>query len=153
MEPTQSCSRCGGSGKIQYSIPGDLEPTPLGDGTTIQRMDGHGTRACECVRDLPATDGHATWWETESIFSEVIDVPIGCECIEVDADCEIPRGPDGRRYHRTAENAYYPPLVNLTFPCPSVTLHADTAREFAKALIAAADACDKADEMAGPVYG
>jgi hypothetical protein len=82
-----------------------------------------------------------------------VSVPIGNECIEVDADCEIPRGPDGRRYHRTAENAYYPPLINLAFPAPSVTLHADSAREFAKALNAAADACDKADELAGPVYG
>lgn len=142
------CEKCGGKGKISYRTLGDLEPTQLTADTTIQAMGGWGTRACSCVRDLPATDGHATWWETETIYSEVVDVPIGSECIEVSADCEVPRGPDGRRYHRTGENAYYPPLVDVEFPTPKVTLHSESAREFAAALIAAADACDKADELA-----
>lgn len=143
------CPKCGGKGKISYRTPGDLEPTPLGDGTTIQSMGGWGTRACECVRDLPATDGKATWWETETIYSDVVSFPIFSECVEIHAICEVPRGDDGRRYHRTAENAYYPALIDAVWPGgEKSTLHADTARELAAVLIAAADACDKADELA-----
>ncbi len=124
-----ACELCNGSGTKTYSILGDAMPRDLGDGTTIQDMGGFGTRACQCVRDLPATDGK---------------VPIGCEAVEISADCEVPRGPDGRRYHRTPENAYYPPLIRLDMEC-AATLHADTAREIAAALVAAADACDARD--------
>jgi hypothetical protein len=147
----ETCDKCGGTGKINYRTPGDLEPTQLTEDTTIQNIGGWSTRACSCVRDLPATDGHATWWESETIYSAVVDVPIGAECIEVKAECEVPRGDDGRRYHRTADNSYFPPLVELEFPRPGVMLHAEDARKFAAALIAAADACDKADELSETV--
>lgn len=141
------CAKCGGSGKISYRTLGDLEPTDMGDGTSIQAMGGWSTRACECVRDLPAIDGKATWWETETIHSAVVAVPIFDEAVEITADCEVPRGPDGRRYHRNYENAYYPPLIAVESP-EKITLHSETARELAQALIAAADACDNADELA-----
>lgn len=141
------CESCNGTGRQIYRMIGDALPVDMGDGTTMQYMGGSGTRACKCVRDLPAIDGHATWWESETIYREVVGVPIGDECVEITADCEIPRGDDGRRYHRTAENAYYPPLIKLDME-RSATLHSDTAREIAAALIAAADACDKADELA-----
>lgn len=143
-----SCARCADTGKVVYRLLGDAAPRPFGDGVTIQDMGGWGTRACPCVRDLPATDGKATWWETETIYNEVVGVPIGNEAAEVRATGEVPRGDDGRRVHRTRENAYYPPLVDVECPA-SMTLHADSARELAAALIAAADACDKADELAG----
>jgi hypothetical protein len=139
-----ACEHCNGTGKQTYRFLGDAMPRDLGNGLSVQDMGGQGTRACKCVRDLPATDGEATWWETESIYSEVVTVPIGCEAVEISADCEVPRGPDGRRYHRTPENAYYPPLIRLEMEC-AATLHADTAREIAAALIAAADACDARD--------
>jgi hypothetical protein len=148
LEPAKSnCDRCGDTGKISYRTLGDVEAKPFGEGTTIQNMGGWSTRACNCVRDLPATDGVATWWELETIYSEVVGVPIFNEAVEITADCEVPRGDDGRRYHRTAENAYYPPLISVESP-EKITLHAETARELAAALIAAADACDKTDEMA-----
>ena len=143
----EPCEKCGGKGTITYRTLGDAMPTPLGDGTTIQATGGHGTRPCECVRDLPAIDGKATWWSSESIYSKVVVVPIHNEAVEISADCEIPLMDNGRRVHRTAENAYYPPLVEVETP-PSLTLHSDTARELATALVAAADACDKADELA-----
>ncbi len=139
-----ACEDCNGTGKISYRTLGDALPTDIGNGLSVQAMGGWSTRACKCVRDLPATDGEATWWESETIYSAVVSVPIGCEAIEIDASSEVPRGPDGRRYHRTPDNAYYPPLIRMEMEC-AATLHADTAREIAAALIAAADACDAVD--------
>lgn len=141
-----SCEKCD-NGKITYRTLGDALPTELGDGTTIQMGDGFGTRPCECVRDLPPVDGEASWWDDESIYSKVVPVPIHNEAVEVGASCEIPLREDGRRVHRTADNAYYPPLIDVQAP-KSMTLHAETARELAAALNAAADACDKADKLA-----
>lgn len=143
--PILDCEKCGGAGKVRYSI-ASSGSRDLGDGVTITDMGGTGTRACSCVRDLPAIDGKATWWETETIYSEVVVVPIGNEAVEITADCEVPRDENGRRVHRTAQNAYYPPLIRLEMEC-AATLHSDTAREIAAALVAAADACDKADEL------
>lgn len=145
-----SCDKCGGTGKTRYTIlPSNPDPVDIGDGIVVQDMGGVGTRACVCVRDLPAIDGKAKWWETESIYSKVVVVPIGDEAVEVSADCEVPRADDGRRVHRTWENAYYPPLVEMQAP-EHVTLHSDTARELAAALVAAADACDARDAEMGP---
>ena len=143
----RACGKCGGSGTLTYRTLGDALPTPMGNGTTVQAMGGFGTRPCECVRDLPAIDGEATWWGSETIFSEVVQVPIFNEAAEVNAECEIPYRGDGRRVHRTAANAYYPPLINVDTP-RSMTFHAEDARKFADALRAAADACDKADALA-----
>jgi hypothetical protein len=142
-----TCEKCGGTGKIRYRTPGDLEPTQFTEDTTIQNVGGWSTRACSCVRDLPAIDGEATWWELETVHHAVVPVPIFDEAVEINAEVEVPRGDDGRRYHRTAENAYYPPLITVESPA-RITLHSETAREIATALIAAADACDKADELA-----
>lgn len=141
------CEKCDGTGKLRHTTPADLEPTDIGNGVTVQGMGGISTRACSCVRDLPAIDGRATWWETESIYSTVVDVPIGCEAVEVQADCEVPRNSEGRRVHRVGENVYYPALVEVFTP-EKLTLHADTARALAGALVAAAEACEKADEEA-----
>lgn len=136
---------CGGTGKVAYKIPASPGEINLGDGMTMVDMGGSGTRACECVRDLPAIDGHATWWEDERLFGEVVPVPIGDTAIEVTVDGEVPRDERGRRMLRTPENAYYPTCTRLEVPGPSVTLFGDDARALAAALVRAADACDKAD--------
>lgn len=141
------CAKCGGSGKVVYDVPPALEEHRLTDGTTIRDMGGFDTRACSCVAGLPAHDGKATWWGLESVFNEVVSIPIHCEAVEIDAQVEVPRDEGGRRVHRTARNAFYPPLVEAQTP-ESLTLHAETARELAAALIAAADACDEADRPA-----
>lgn len=79
-------------------------------------------------------------------------MPIGCECIEIAADCEVPRREDGRRLHRTPPNAWYPPVVTIESPA-SVTLHAEDARKLAAALSAAAGVCDARDKQTfGRVY-
>jgi hypothetical protein len=121
----------------------------IGDGVVVRDMGGTGTRACSCVRDLPPIEGHASWWETETIYSEVVAVPIGDEYIEVKADGEVPRDDQGRRVQRTPENAYYPALVAIEGP-GCMTLHGEDARKFATALIAAADACDARDSTVWP---
>lgn len=136
---------CGGTGKVAYKIPAAPGEINLGDGMVMVDMGGSGTRACECVRDLPAIDGKATWWESELVFSEVVPVPIGDESIELLVDGEVPRDEHGRRVHRTAHNAYYPTLVRMEALPASVTLFGDDARELAAALLRAADACDAAD--------
>lgn len=136
---------CKGTGKIGYVIPGDPEPRPIGGGCTVQIGDGYGTRACECVRDLPAIYDRATWWEWESVYSAEVSVPVHDDSISIRVGCEVPRKEDGRRCHRTADNCYYPALIDLEVSCEQLTLFPDTARELAAALIAAADACEKAD--------
>jgi hypothetical protein len=139
------CTICHGTGKVGYVIPGDPEPRPFGNnGMTVQTMDGYGTRACECTRDLPAIYDLATWWELESIYSAEVIALLGE--ISIKAECEVPRNENGRRCHRTVENCYYQALIDLELSRPKVTLFPDTARELAAALIAAAEACDKADE-------
>lgn len=144
-----ACSVCNGTGKVSYVIPGDPEPRPIGGGPlagyTVQTMDGYGTRACECVRNLPAIYGKATWWESESPYSAVVDIPVGKDTVEVSVSLEVPRNENGRRCHRTVENYYYPALIDVEVSFEKLTLFPDTARELAAALIAAADACEKAD--------
>ena len=144
------CAKCGGTGKIRYGTIGDALPIDLGNGTTIQAMGGFGTRACECVRDLPAIDGDACWWETEDIYSTHITegVVMGSECIYVSADCEVPRNDLGRRVHRTARNAYYPPMVRVEVDGGSVTMRVDGAEKLIEALTAAVQLCGNAEALA-----
>lgn len=140
-----ACERCGGSGKVRYSIlPSRPDAVDLGGGVSVKDMGGSGTRACVCVRDLPPTAGHASWWETETIWSDVVPVPIGDGCVEITADGEVPRREDGRRVHRTQENAYYPALIRVSV-AGDMTLHPEDARALAAALIVAAQACEERD--------
>lgn len=141
----QRCTACSGTGKASYVIPGDSEPRQIGGGYSVQTMDGYGTRACECVRDLPSMYGRAKWWEWESVYSAEVSVPVGDETISISVGCEVPRSERGRRCHRTVENCYYPALIDLEASSEKVTLFSSTARELAAALIAAAEACEKAD--------
>lgn len=83
-----ACEKCGGTGKLGYDIAPSGDSMRVGD-VVIEDGGGWGTRACPCVRDLPATDGHASWWESETIQSTVVGVPIFNECVEVEATCEI----------------------------------------------------------------
>lgn len=144
---TDDCPKCSGKGKLTYGIAGSDERVDLGGGVYMTDGGGFGTRACPCVADLPAIDGTATWWESETVYSEIVDIPIGADCCEINADAEIPRANNGRRVHRTADNAYYPPLVRV-MGLGDATFHAEDARKLAAVLNAAADACDKADELA-----
>lgn len=145
---TDVCSKCGGTGKITYTVPPSGRSVDLGDGVVMEDMGGHSTRACPCVRDLPPIAGHARWWELETLYRTVVDAFIYDISIDVTAECEVPRDERGRRVFRTAENAYYPPLVEMLVEDQNVTMHSETARELGLALIAAADACDCRDALA-----
>lgn len=141
------CPKCDGKGKISYRTPrGDT--VTMDDGTTITDMGGWSCRACECVRDLPAIEGKATWWDMEVIYGKVVSIPIGNECGEITAECEIPRDDEGRRVVRDQENAYYPALVSIE-GYGRATLFAEDARALAAALIEAAEVCEKADSHLG----
>jgi hypothetical protein len=139
-----ACERCDGEGKVTYRIPPAREAVDKGNGVMVRDMGGHGTKACECVRDLPPAAGSATWWEMEELWSTVVPIPIGDEHVEITAEGEVPRGEDGRRVHRTAENFYYPALISVATQ-GNMMLLADDARALANALILAADVCDARD--------
>lgn len=145
-----ACEKCKGTGKVTYRILPASPPVVTASRLVIEDLGGTGTRACECVRDLDAIDGKASWWETERLFGEVVAVPIGDECIEIEVDGEVPRRADGQRVHRTVENAYYPALVRMTVDASASMMHGDTARELAAALLKAADVCDAADAHLRP---
>jgi hypothetical protein len=149
--PEVSCDRCGGTGKRRLTRPPSGESWRIGD-VVVEDGGGSSTAACDCVRDLPAIDGMATWWESETIHHVVVPVPIFDDAVEITAECEVPRRADGQRVHRTAENAYYPPLITVESP-ERITLDSEDARALAAALAAAADACDRADALAAETNG
>jgi hypothetical protein len=139
------CSKCGDTGKLSYRTLGDLEPRPIGNGYTIQDMGTSGTRACSCVRDLPPTDGDATWWESETVLYEVFTDTITPDTtVEVTVDTEVPRNEAGRKVHMRG-NRYYPTMVNVE-GSPGL-IHGDALRDLAAMFQRAAD---KVDEIDGP---
>ena len=144
-----TCKICNGTGKVVHHEPPSSDVRDIGNGMTMQCMGGMFTRACACVRDLPPIDGAATWWDMEPVFGGVVAVPVGGEAIEVSVRVEVPRNDAGRRLHRTAENFYYPTLIEMEGP-ETVTFFPATARELSRVLLAAADACEKADTLPKP---
>lgn len=135
---TETCERCSGKGTVTYDIPGD----------GASAMGGFGTRPCVCVKDLPAVHGKATWWDWETLYSTGVPVLMpASEAIGITAGCEVPRRDDGRRVHRIARNVWYPALIDMYVGKEKVMLDSERARKLGAALIEAADACDKADEM------
>ena len=146
-----ACTICNGTGKVGYTIPGDPEPRYIdggpNEGYTIQTMDGYGTRACECVANLPAIYDRATWWDLEYVHSAEINVPFGSESVSLSVYCEVPRAENGRRCHRTNANCWYPAMIDVEVSAEKLTLFPATARELAAALLAAAEACEKADVL------
>lgn len=140
-----ACNICNGTGKVVHHEP----PAPerdLGNGMTVQCMGGSFTRACDCACDLPPIDGEATWWDQETIYSAVVTTAFFDEAIEISCKCEVPRREDGRRVHRTAENFYYGTTVDIE-GAEKLQLLPEEARKFAAALIAAAEACERADKV------
>ena len=143
---SESCNICNGTGKVVHREPPSA-PEDFGNGVTVQCMGGSSTRACACVRDLPPIDGKATWWDQETIYHAVVTSEMWDEAVEISCRCEVPRREDGRRVHRTAENFCYSTTVDIEGPEKLQLLPAD-ARKFAAALVAAADACERADVIA-----
>lgn len=137
------CSKCGDTGKLSYRT-AKQEPVPVGDGFTIQDMGTSGTRACSCVRDLPAIEGDATWWESETVFSEVFtDTIYPDNAVEVTVDSEVPRDENGRRVVRRG-NRYYPTMIGVDGELGLI--HAGMADDFADLMRRAADKVREIDD-------
>lgn len=138
------CEKCGGTGKIGYRTSGG-DTVTMSDGTVIQEMSGYSTRACSCVRDLPAIEGHATWWETEIVWSKVwTDSIYPDSAVEMQVETEVPRDENGRRVHMRG-NRYYPTMVDVELPS-KLLMHPFQARDLALKLMAAAQVCEDIDE-------
>jgi hypothetical protein len=147
------CSKCGDTGKVMYRTLGDIEPRPIGGGYTIQDMGGSGTRACSCVRDLPPIEGHATWWESERVFTEVFTdtiTPVD-GAIEVTVDTEVPRDENGRRVVMRG-NRYYPTMVNVEGPA-DMLIHGPAVAELADVLKRAAAKVREIDDPCSDLCG
>jgi hypothetical protein len=145
-----ACERCD-NGKVRYKVaPSGLRVVGDGDGVVIEDLGGSGTRACACVRDLPEVDEQATWWESETVWQRVHAIPIFDERIEIQVDAEVPRTDSGRRAVMRG-NRYYPALISVEQP-PSLTLSADDARDYALALLAAAEAAAAIDDPCGDCW-
>lgn len=96
--------------------------------------------------------GKATHWSLESIFSAQVDVPFHNEYIEIGVSTEVPLNDAKQRVVRRG-NRYYPTTIDVECSHSDFTLFPDTARELAKALLAAADACEAADMVDADVCG
>jgi hypothetical protein len=102
------------------------------------------TIPCECRKALPPREGQASWWGLESIYSQDVRIPVGDESFEVSVSAEVPYDSANYRVQRRG-NRYYPTLIDIE--CPDfMTLHACTARDLARALLAAAEAAEKIDD-------
>lgn len=137
-----TCPHCNGTGKIHYEEP--PQTRQLHDGGRVE-IGGSLTRPCQCVASLPAIHGRATWWDLECVYSASVDAVTST--FYVAARREVPRNEQGRRVHRTTENACYRTLIDLEGP-EAATLTPEDARELAAKLLEAADACERADELA-----
>lgn len=142
--PLPDCEECKGTGKIGYRTPADPTPRVLVDGTTITQGEGWGTRPCKCVRELPAIEGQATWWGTETVWERVVECGVFPDDLaELTVRPEVPYAENGMRVHRRG-NRYFGTHVDAMFPT-SAWLMPDDARRLALALLAAAEAADAID--------
>lgn len=128
---------CNGTGKLRYEHAHRRD-----DGEVV----GHtsGSHPCPCRSSLEPRDGEARWWSLETIHHEAVPIPIGNECAEIEVEAEVPYSAENFKVHRRG-NRYYPTLVECELPS-RVIVHAEDAREFARALMRAADAADAIDE-------
>ena len=132
MAMESTCAVCLGTGNIRYEHrheSGAME---------------WGTRLCGCREVVPAREGKAHWWSLETLFERELEIPIGRESFLVEVKAEVPIDSQNYRVQRLG-NRYYPTLIDVHLGSAELSLHPDTAREIAKALIEAADMADKTD--------
>lgn len=144
------CWKCGDSGKLSYTeehLPQRIGTAEDGDAIVMEGTT-HGTRACPCVKDLPPIEDDATWWESETVHHEVFVSSFATtvlgDTVEITVTSEVPRNHAGRRCVMRG-NRYYPTMMRVEGEAGE--LHGGDAREFAAALLRAAD---KVDEIDGP---
>jgi hypothetical protein len=131
-----TCARCSDTGA--YST---TETTTRGQFISTS----HITHPCACRERISPRGGDAAWWSLETVLSTAVDIPIGAQQINVSVRAEVPMSRDNFRVHRHG-NRYYPTLIDVAVGDESLSLHAETARELAAALIAAAEASEAIDK-------
>lgn len=133
--------RCDGSGKLTYrTLPG--EPVEWADGTIVQDMGGFGSTPCPCRSTLPPRDGTASWWTTEQVFYEAVEV-CGEIGLEITVEAEVPYSEDNYRVHRHG-NRYYPTMPSVEWGNP-IVIHAEDCDRIADAFKRAGEACREID--------
>jgi hypothetical protein len=137
-----ACAKCDDKGA--YGVEEPEEKRQMADGSTWVFGPTYSTVLCDCRKDVPPRDGKASWWTLESVYDADVVIPIGDESVSVKVSAEVPMSDDNYRLHRFG-NRYYPTLIDVEVSHDKLTLHSDTARELAKALMAAADSADRID--------
>lgn len=125
------CVLCAGTGQMRTMS----EERGLG-----WASETHSSHLCPCRQALPARDGPAAWWSSETVFSGEASTLLG-DVYEVSVRAEVPISEDNFRVHRRG-NRYYPTLVDLN----GTTLTPENARELALLLLSASDAADTVDK-------
>ena len=136
------CSKCDGKGAYGVTEPAETRTFP--DGSQAVFGPSYSTQPCECRAVLPPRDGTAAWWSVESIYGIDVTIPIFDETFSISVKAEVPMSADNYRVHRRG-NRYYPTLIDVECP-KDMTLHACTARDLARALIAAAEVAERVDD-------
>jgi hypothetical protein len=140
--PPADCGRCNGTGKLRYEE--EHLPVQHADGTIVEGRTS-GTRPCRCVRDLPAIEGDASWWNSEVVWESVFNDSIGLdEVVEISVCSEVPRREDGRRVQMLG-NRCYPTMVELHLPS-EMLMHPFQLRDLALKLLAAVAAAEAIDD-------
>lgn len=134
---------CDGSGKISYETHAEHPAPPEGyEGEYIGSSHTYGSRLCRCRLELEPREGEARWWDSKTIFAEEWNASVFDKTLEVVVRAEVPISDDNYLVAKRG-NRYYPTFVDIgeaSFVFP------DEARELARLLIAAADACDAYDK-------
>lgn len=141
---------CDGTGRIVDRIPPSDHEVDIGNGLVMRQGGGYSSRLCSCRKDLPKRDGRASWWgASEQVFEGTVEFAMFNEYATISVGVETCISEDNYLVHRTAENAYYPPITHLEVSDTDLTwLLPDDLRKLAAMLIAAADKCDEIEKAA-----
>ena len=137
---------CDGSGKIRYTEHQEFEPgqVPFGEGTYIGSQTTYGSRLCRCRQELERRPGRASWWTSETTFSETVELCTLPGEFHLSVSTEIPISEDNYPLIRDGENFYWPSLIQIG---DAGTITADDARLLAAALIRAAESAEASDNV------
>lgn len=136
---------CDGTGKIVDHYVGDPDHwVDIGNGLQMGAPSGYSSRLCSCRKSLPKRDGEASWWgASEQIFEDTVGLALFDEYVTLSVGVETCISEDNYLVHRTAENAYYPPIAHLEVSDTDLTwLLPDDLRKLAAMFLAAADKCE-----------
>jgi hypothetical protein len=136
------CEKCHDEGA--YGVTEPAETFKLADGGELVSGPSYVTVLCDCRRALPPREGVAQWWTQEQVYGVDVSIPVFDEQVSIRVQAEVPVSGDNYRVQRRG-NRYYPTLIHIEAP-ESMTLHSDTARSLARALIAAAEAAERVDD-------